>query len=156
MKIVPSLLATLFAINTFAATDAPSPEVAGFSASKLQRLTDKFAGDVKAGTIPGAVVLVVRNGKVAYFQHFGDPTLEQVVVHVVERIVVAVVFEKFAEVAVVVIADRLVERQRLAADADDAACFVDRHAGGFGGFFHARVAAVGLDEVLRHGANAAH
>ncbi|MBB6095290.1 CubicO group peptidase (beta-lactamase class C family) [Povalibacter uvarum] len=72
MKVVPSLLATLFAMNALSATDTPSPEAAGFSASKLQRLTEKFEGDVKAGTIPGAVVLVVRNGKVAYFQHFGD------------------------------------------------------------------------------------
>ena len=47
MKVVPSLLAALFAMNAFSATDTPSPEAAGFSASKLQRLTEKFAGDAR-------------------------------------------------------------------------------------------------------------
>ncbi len=71
MKIASSLLATVFAMNAVAA-EVPSPAAAGFSEARLQRLTEKFEGDVKAGTIPGAVVLVVRNGKLAYFRHFGD------------------------------------------------------------------------------------
>lgn len=51
---------------------APSPAAAGFSAARLQRLTNKFEGDVRSGAIPGAVVLIVRNGKVAYFKTFGE------------------------------------------------------------------------------------
>jgi CubicO group peptidase (beta-lactamase class C family) len=51
---------------------APSPDAAGFSAARLQRLTEKFEGDVRSGAIPGAVVLIVRNGKVAYFKTFGE------------------------------------------------------------------------------------
>ena len=58
MKIASSLLATVFAMNAVAA-EVPSPAAAGFSEARLQRLTEKFEGDVKAGTIPGAVVLVV-------------------------------------------------------------------------------------------------
>lgn len=74
MKILPSLLISVFAMNTALAakTTAPSAESTGFSAARLQRLTDKFDGDVRNGIIPGAVVLIVRNGKVAYFRTFGD------------------------------------------------------------------------------------
>ncbi len=50
---------------------ADSPEAVGLSSKRLQRLTDAFAADVKDGSIPGAVVLVLRHGKVAYLQTFG-------------------------------------------------------------------------------------
>lgn len=50
---------------------ADSPESVGFSAKRLQRLTDTFDANVKEGAIPGAVVLIVRDGKVAYLQTFG-------------------------------------------------------------------------------------
>ncbi|HEY4368127.1 MAG TPA: serine hydrolase domain-containing protein [Steroidobacteraceae bacterium] len=48
-----------------------SPESAGLSSLRLQRLTDAFNDDVKSGAIPGAVVTIVRDGKVAYFHSFG-------------------------------------------------------------------------------------
>lgn len=69
------LMATLAmpAISVSADTlPAPAPGAAGFSAARLQRLTDKFAGDVRSGIIPGAVVLIVHQGKVAYFKTFGE------------------------------------------------------------------------------------
>jgi CubicO group peptidase (beta-lactamase class C family) len=50
---------------------AASPEAVGFSSVRLQRLTDTFNADVQAGSIPGAVVLIVRDGKIAYHQAFG-------------------------------------------------------------------------------------
>src|SRR2546428_11752898 len=47
------------------------PEDVGFSSERLKRLTQKFQQDVDKGEIPGAVVLIARNGKVAYFEAFG-------------------------------------------------------------------------------------
>jgi len=50
---------------------AASPEAVGLSSERLQRLTDTFKADVASGAIPGAVVAIVRDGKVVYFQSFG-------------------------------------------------------------------------------------
>jgi len=49
----------------------PTPEAAGFSTSRLERLSEVLRADVAAGTIPGAVVLIARNGQPAYYQAFG-------------------------------------------------------------------------------------
>jgi len=56
----------------------PTPEAAGFSRSRLERLSEVLRADVTAGTIPGAVALIARNGQLAYYQAFGyaeRPTL---------------------------------------------------------------------------------
>ncbi|MFI5399735.1 MAG: serine hydrolase domain-containing protein [SAR324 cluster bacterium] len=52
-----------------------NPEEVGLSASRLERITEAFQAEVAKGRIPGAVVLVARYGKIAYFQSFGkrDP-----------------------------------------------------------------------------------
>lgn len=50
---------------------ATKPEDVGFSSQRLQRLTDTFNADVASGKIPGAVVLIAREGKVVYQQTFG-------------------------------------------------------------------------------------
>jgi CubicO group peptidase (beta-lactamase class C family) len=47
------------------------PEAVGLSAAKLQRLTDAFQAEVDKGAIPGAVLMVARNGKVGYFKAIG-------------------------------------------------------------------------------------
>jgi len=49
----------------------PTPEAAGFSNSRLERLSEVLRADVTAGTIPGAVALIARNGQPAYYQAFG-------------------------------------------------------------------------------------
>ncbi len=56
------------------------PESVGFSPERLARLGDVLEADIKAGRIPGAVVLVMRHGKIAYFEAFGsqDPQHEAV------------------------------------------------------------------------------
>ena len=73
MKLIASI--ALLAVAGFASAAplprAPSPEAAGFSSARLQRLTDAFNADVESGAIPGAVVMVVRDGKVAYEKTFG-------------------------------------------------------------------------------------
>jgi CubicO group peptidase (beta-lactamase class C family) len=43
----------------------------GFSSDRLKRVTDAFQSEVDKGAIPGAVVLIARNGKIAYFEAFG-------------------------------------------------------------------------------------
>ena len=50
---------------------ASTPESVGLSSSRLQRLTETFTADTRDAKIAGAVVLVVRNGKVAYHEAFG-------------------------------------------------------------------------------------
>lgn len=73
MKAIWLLLFSMFTMNASLAADTQAqPDSAGFSSARLQRLTEKFEGDVRAGVIPGAVVLIVRNGKVAYFRAFGE------------------------------------------------------------------------------------
>src|SRR3984957_12616583 len=48
-----------------------TPEAVGMSSERLNRLTETFQRDVDAGEIPGAVVVVARNGKIAYEKAFG-------------------------------------------------------------------------------------
>jgi CubicO group peptidase (beta-lactamase class C family) len=55
---------------------AADPAALGFSVERLARLGSSLEGDVKVGRIPGAVVLVARHGKVAYFETFGQQNHE--------------------------------------------------------------------------------
>jgi CubicO group peptidase (beta-lactamase class C family) len=48
------------------------PEEVGMSSDRLARLGEVLAADVEAGRIPGAVILVMRHGKIAYFETFGS------------------------------------------------------------------------------------
>jgi CubicO group peptidase (beta-lactamase class C family) len=68
-----ALLATLLVIPAFALEPTPAnrPEELGFATDRLERITNAFQGYVVDGELPGAVVLVVRNDKVAYFKAFG-------------------------------------------------------------------------------------
>lgn len=70
------LAACLFLLLTISALaqDLPKlsrPEDAGFSSERLNRLTQFFQGEVDKGAIPGAVLIVGRNGKMVYRQAFG-------------------------------------------------------------------------------------
>lgn len=47
------------------------PEDAGFSSERLARITQHFQAEVDQGAIPGAVLVVARNGKVVYRQAIG-------------------------------------------------------------------------------------
>jgi CubicO group peptidase (beta-lactamase class C family) len=47
------------------------PETGGFSKERLKRLGETFQSDVDKGAIPGAVVLIAQDGKIAYFEAFG-------------------------------------------------------------------------------------
>lgn len=50
---------------------ASQPEEVGFSSQRLERLTTTIQADVDNGIIPGAVILVARKGRVAYFKAIG-------------------------------------------------------------------------------------
>src|SRR5260370_40627250 len=50
---------------------AQSPEEVGFLSTRLKRLSDRIDESVKNGEIPGAVVLIARNGKIVMFDAFG-------------------------------------------------------------------------------------
>ena len=50
---------------------AQRPEDVGFSTERLARLTRITQEHVEAGRLPGAVILIARQGKIAYFESFG-------------------------------------------------------------------------------------
>ncbi|HEX3864343.1 MAG TPA: serine hydrolase domain-containing protein [Stellaceae bacterium] len=47
------------------------PEQLGFAPDRLQRLTDAYKGYVDHGDLPGAVLLIARGDKIAYFEAIG-------------------------------------------------------------------------------------
>jgi CubicO group peptidase (beta-lactamase class C family) len=53
------------------------PEDLGFAGDRLEKVTKAFQGYVDSGQIPGAVVLIARRDKVAYFKAFGFRDREQ-------------------------------------------------------------------------------
>src|SRR4051812_2256341 len=81
MRVLKSLFCSLALLLAFsasiAAQDLPTakPADVGLSAERLERITQWLRDDSARGTIPGAVVMVVRNGKVAHFESTGvlDP-----------------------------------------------------------------------------------
>jgi CubicO group peptidase (beta-lactamase class C family) len=50
---------------------AQSPEEVGFVTSRLKRLSDRIEEGVRNNELPGAVVLIARNGKIAHFEAYG-------------------------------------------------------------------------------------
>src|SRR4051812_42264187 len=73
---VLTLVVSLVAVHPVVAQDATvSPEEAGFSKPGLERLDAHIRGEIEGKKIPGAVMMIQRNGKTAYFGTFGvrDP-----------------------------------------------------------------------------------
>ena len=68
------LVAALVALALAACAGMPQ-QGAGFSKERLDALTERMQADVQKGQIPGAVMLVARNGSIAYFEALGtrDP-----------------------------------------------------------------------------------
>jgi CubicO group peptidase (beta-lactamase class C family) len=52
-----------------------TPEEVGLSRARLTRLTDALRAEIERGRVPGAVALVARRGRIAYFESLGvrDP-----------------------------------------------------------------------------------
>src|SRR5687768_5169770 len=53
------------------ATRPPSAPTLGFSAERLERITSAARRSVDSNSLAGAVLLVMRHGKVAYLRSFG-------------------------------------------------------------------------------------
>ena len=52
------------------------PEDAGFSGERLARIDQTITEHLNAGHIPGAVAMIVRNGKIVYHKSFGYSNVE--------------------------------------------------------------------------------
>ncbi len=77
MKIRPALSALLLAVLvSFGALADPlpmtPPESVGLSSQRLQAIGDTLKADIAKGTIPGAILLISRHGKIAYFEAMGS------------------------------------------------------------------------------------
>jgi CubicO group peptidase (beta-lactamase class C family) len=68
------LLLALFFPLTALADPLPTtpPESVGLSSKRLQMITDSLKADIANGTIPGAILLISRHGKIAYFEAMGS------------------------------------------------------------------------------------
>ena len=68
-----SALATCIAFSALAQglPQASKPEEVGLSSERLKRVTAAFQADVDKGAIAGAVVLIARDGKLAYSEAVG-------------------------------------------------------------------------------------
>jgi CubicO group peptidase (beta-lactamase class C family) len=68
-----SLLVVLLAVTAMAQglPKASNPEEVGMSSERLAKLTSGLKAEVDKGVIPGAVAIVLRKGKVAYFEAVG-------------------------------------------------------------------------------------
>ncbi len=65
------LILSPFAIAWGQALPTATPEQVGLSSQRLDRIAQLVKADVEKGRMPGAVILVARRGKVAYFESFG-------------------------------------------------------------------------------------
>src|SRR5216684_8357556 len=67
------VLATIWLSATASAQSltSPDPVGAGFSPERLARIAPWYQSQIDAGGLPGAVVALARNGKLAYLQAIG-------------------------------------------------------------------------------------
>jgi len=73
-RIAGCLPVLLLAAASAWSADLPTaaPESLGFSSERLARIKPVIEGEIKKGQYPGAVVLVARKGKIAYFEAIGQ------------------------------------------------------------------------------------
>ena len=75
LKITRALVLVVLVLATTAAWAADltvaKPEQVGLSSERLARITEMLRTDVEKGRLPGAVALVARKGRVAYFEAVG-------------------------------------------------------------------------------------
>ena len=53
------------------------PESVGMSSERLKRIDDNINSWIATGKVPGAVALIMRNGKVVYHKAFGYQDLDK-------------------------------------------------------------------------------
>jgi CubicO group peptidase (beta-lactamase class C family) len=75
--LLPVALAWMVVASVAAAEGLPNakPEEVGLSSERLDRLAQMLRANIAAAEIPGAVLLIARHSKIAYFETFGllDP-----------------------------------------------------------------------------------
>jgi CubicO group peptidase (beta-lactamase class C family) len=77
-----ALLAVLFVLFLFSdlcraqSLGYAKPEDVGFSRDRLERIASTINDDIAKGVIPGGTLLIVRHGKIAFYDSFGwlDPS----------------------------------------------------------------------------------
>jgi len=76
LLIIFSLL--FFFITSAAWSELPiaNPEDVGLSSERLNIISATLKAHIEKGVIPGAVAMVVRDGKIAYFESFGMRDME--------------------------------------------------------------------------------
>ncbi len=80
MKVSAFLLSLMFSIPLCAQsvkniTPVAKPEDVGLSAERLARIDRMVEDYINEKTVPGAVALIVRNGKIAYYKAWGSSNL---------------------------------------------------------------------------------
>ena len=73
-RIMAATVLFIFVAVTASAQGLPGakkPEEVGLSSERLNRIDTVLKADIEKGQIPGAVALVARKGKIAYFKSFG-------------------------------------------------------------------------------------
>jgi CubicO group peptidase (beta-lactamase class C family) len=72
IKLIVTLLCLVFISTSWAASlPTAKPDEVGLSSQRLDRIDAVLKADIENGKIPGAVLLVAREGKIAYFKSFG-------------------------------------------------------------------------------------
>lgn len=77
-RIWPALLLLVLIMTSVQSQDLVSskPEDLGFSSERLQRLTSVYQAYARDKMMAGSVILIMRHGKVAYFNSFGQQDIE--------------------------------------------------------------------------------
>ena len=73
-QLILGILFLILAFSTASAQTIPqarTPEEVGFSKERLERISVWLKSEVEKKVIPGAVVMLVRKGKIAYYEAFG-------------------------------------------------------------------------------------
>lgn len=70
LTLLVAIVAVLAMQGSSYATELPAatPQTVGLRPDKLAEITQWLRGDVEKEALPGAVLLIVRHGKVAYFE----------------------------------------------------------------------------------------
>ena len=63
--------------NVKSFSNAAKPEDAGFSSQRLQRIDEMAEAYVKNQQLPGAVCMIIRDGKIVYYRAFGYSDVEK-------------------------------------------------------------------------------
>ena len=75
-KVLALVVSTLLVLSAAIVWGQPlpvaRPEQVGFSPERLAHLTSAFKSEVDKGQLPGAVIVVARKGKIAYFESVGS------------------------------------------------------------------------------------